>query len=438
MPASRRRADDPGRRFVLALAAVVAVGFVVRVGYVLVVAPDQLGFDAIWYELQSQLVADGHGYLDPDAFFRLGRQIPTANFPPLWPLVLAAANEVGLDTERAHQIVGCGLGSLTVALTGVIGRRVAGRRVGIVAAAVVALSPMLVAADGSLMAESLYVAVVTTAVLVAYVARDRRSWPWFVLLGAVLGLSVLARSDGLILAPALVVATVWRAPGTAPVRQLAWGALALVAVGLVLVPWAVRNDRQMGEPLALSSNSGSALEGANCAGSYGGSLVGTWDARCLVATRDPTKSELQWAAAARRNGIDYARDHASRLPLVAPARVVRAWSLWNPVAQADLEAVETRDRDWQVVAGVTSIALLALAVAGTVALVRRRAPIAPLVGVVVGCTLTALLAYGNTRFTLAAQPALAIAAGAFVVWVWARRQPSSSPTTATNDTISPG
>jgi 4-amino-4-deoxy-L-arabinose transferase-like glycosyltransferase len=425
-------------RFTIALAIVVAVGFVLRVGYVLLVAPEELGFDAIWYELQSQTLSHGDGYIDPDAFFRRGERVPTANFPPLWPLLLAGANQVGLDTERAHQMVGCVLGSITVALTGVIGRRVAGRRVGIVAAAIVAVSPMLIAADGSLMAESLYISLVATAVLIAYVARARRSWWWFAALGAVVGLAVLTRSDGLILAPALVVATVWRVPDVAPLRRAARAAIALLVVGLVLVPWTVRNDRQMGEPVALSSNSGSALEGANCRGAYAGELLGAWDARCMVVTRDPARTELEWAAAGRRAGIDYARDHASRLPLVAPARVARAWSVWNPVAQADLEAIESRDRDWQVAAGITSVVLLALAIGGTFELVRRRAPIAPLVGVVVGCTLAALAAYGNSRFTLAAQPAMAIAAAALLVAWWSRSQPSSLPTTDTNDTISPG
>lgn len=424
-------------RFALTLALVVAAGFALRVGYVLLVAPGELGFDAIWYELQSQTLSHGDGYIDPDAFFRLGERVPTANFPPLWPLLLAGANQVGLDTERAHQMVGCVLGSITIALTGLIGRQVAGRRVGIVAAAIVAVSPMLIAADGSLMAESLYVSLVAIALLIAYVARARRSW-WFAALGAVLGLATLARSDGLILAPVLVVATVWKMPDVAPLRRATRAALALVVVGLVLVPWTVRNERQMGEPVVLSSNSGSAIEGANCGGTYGGSLLGAWDETCLVVTRDPTQSELQWAAAGRRAGIDYARDHASRLPLVASARVARAWSVWNPVAQADLEAIESRDRDWQVVAGIASVVLLALAIAGAVTSVRRRAPIGPLVGVVVGCTLSALFAYGNTRFTLAAHPALAVLASAFVVAAWRRRQPSSLPTTETNDTISPG
>ena len=62
--------------------------------------------------------------------------------------------------------------------------------------------------------------------------------------------------------------------------------------------------------------------------------------------------------------------------------------------------------------------------------------LAPLVGVVIGVSLAALAANGNTRFTLAAQPALAVAVAAFVASGW--RQPSSLPTTDTNETISPG
>jgi 4-amino-4-deoxy-L-arabinose transferase-like glycosyltransferase len=424
-------------RFLLALSALTLAGFGVRVVYVLVVAPEQLGFDAIWYELQSQTLAGGHGYVDPDAFYRLGQSVPTANFPPLWPLLLAGVSKIGLDGERAHQLVGAVLGSATVALTGLIGARVAGRRVAVLAAVFVAGSPLLIAADGSLMSESLFVALIAGATLAAYRAVDRPSWPRFALLGATLGLAALARSDALIVAPLLIGATAWRSTSTTAGRRVLFAGVALIVTGLVLSPWVVRNDREMGEPIALSSNSGGVLEGANCTTTYAGRLLGAWDANCLAVTRDPGQSELDWAAAGRRAGIDYARDHTSRLPLVGTARILRAWSVWNPVDQANLETIETRTRNWQLVGGVVASALLALAVPGTVVLVRRHAPIAPLVAVAVGVSIAALSANGNTRFTLAAQPAVAIVAAAFVLWL-VRGQPSSEPTTETNETISPG
>ncbi len=213
-------------------------------------------------------------------------------------------------------------------------------------------------------------------------------------------------------------------------------AIGVGVTGLLLVPWAVRNDRRLGDPVLLSSNSGSVIEGANCAGTYYGALLGGWDARCLQVTRQPGQPELDWAAAGRRAGIDYARDHLSRVPIVGAARVARSWSLWNPVAQADLEVVESRNRNWQIAAGVVTIAMLVLSVPGTILLLRRRAVIGPLVAVAVGVSLAALAANGNTRFTLAAQPVLAVAVAALVTsWL---PQPSSLPTTDTNETISPG
>jgi hypothetical protein len=420
------------RWFAPALVSIALGGLLVRVVYVLVVAPEALGFDAIWYHLQAETLSEGHGYVDPALFYGSGRPVPTANFPPLWPIVLAAASTVGLDGQQAHQLVGASIGSITVVVTGLLGRRVAGPAVGLVAAAFVAANPLLIAADGSLMAESLYVLLVTTALLVAYQCIADRSWWWFVVLGLALGAAALARSDALIVSPLLVAAAAWRTPLPAA-RRVALGGLAAASIVAVLVPWVVRNQQQMGEPLALSSNSGSVLEGANCATTYSGRLLGAWDAQCLVLTRRPDQGELEWSDAARQAGIDYARDHLASLPLVGTARVLRAWSLWNPIDQAELETIETRVREWQIAGGVVAIALLGLAVPGSRRLLRDGTTIAPMVAVVVGVSVAALAANGNTRFTLAGLPVVAVAAAAFVV-----RQPSSEPTTETNETISPG
>ena len=156
------------RRFVRALTALVGLGLVVRIAYLVVIGRHlTFGLDAIWYELQAGTLGSGKGYVDPSAFYRTGARVPTATFPPLWPGLLAVAKLMGLGSETGYQVVGALVGSVTVALTGLVGRRVAGPRVGLVAAALVAVSPMLVAADGSLMAESLYVAHVTAAVLAA-------------------------------------------------------------------------------------------------------------------------------------------------------------------------------------------------------------------------------------------------------------------------------
>ena len=58
----------------------------------------------------------------------------TAFHLPLFPTLLAAFSLVGLDSETAHMVVGCALGAVTVALVGVIARRLAGDAAGLAAA----------------------------------------------------------------------------------------------------------------------------------------------------------------------------------------------------------------------------------------------------------------------------------------------------------------
>jgi hypothetical protein len=173
---------------------------------------------------------------------------------------------------------------------------------------------------------------------------------------------------------------------------------------------------RLGAPVVLSSNSGSLLEGANCPTTYAGALLGAWDPACLVETRRPGVPEVEWAAAARRAGVEHALDHPGRLPVVAAVRVLRAWGLWAPRQQASLEADESRDRSWQVGAWAAGLGLTALAVPGAVLLARRVGRQAlPPAAVVVGSTLVVALSWGNPRFLLGAVPSLAVAAATTVV-----------------------
>ena len=68
---------------------------------------------------------------------------------------------------------GCLVGALVIVVVGLLGRRVGGPRVGLIAAALTALYPHLLAADVSLMSESLYALVVGIVLLLAYRLMDR-------------------------------------------------------------------------------------------------------------------------------------------------------------------------------------------------------------------------------------------------------------------------
>src|SRR5205085_947444 len=138
-------------------------------------------------------------YLQPFQYLYLHHTIPTTEKPPGYPAVLALLSWTGLDSYAAHRVVSCVLGAAAVVLIGMLGRRVAGERIGLLAGAIAAVYPALWMLDASLRSESLYLPLVALALLLAY---ERR----FVWLGIALGLAALTRSEALLLVPLLMLA----------------------------------------------------------------------------------------------------------------------------------------------------------------------------------------------------------------------------------------
>ena len=84
------------------------------------------------------------------------------------------------------------------------------------------------------------------------------------MLGAVSALAALTRGEALLLLPLVLIPVVVRRPGG--VRAAA--VVAVVAFAVVLAPWTVRNWIVFDQPVAIATNSGTAVAGANCAETY--------------------------------------------------------------------------------------------------------------------------------------------------------------------------
>src|SRR3954452_17393539 len=237
--------DGFGRRLVLVTLGALAI----RVVAAIATNDHLVQGDAMTFHQVAQHLADGEGFRRP---FTAG---PTAEHPPAWEVVLAAADKLGANGYLTHRLIGALLGTVTVVLVGLLGRAVAGARVGLVAALVAAAYPMLWGADVSLMSETLY-GVFLVAALLAAVARRA------VLLGVLLGLAALTRGEALLLIPLLAVPLFWRAP-----RALA---VCVVAFAVVLAPWTIRNLVTFDQPVLVSSKANGLWVGANCTGSYYG------------------------------------------------------------------------------------------------------------------------------------------------------------------------
>ncbi len=192
--------DFATRNFVVTLAAIAFVAVVVRIAFVLIVAPQvpRLG-DASAYHLLARQLAHGQGYIRPFDNLLLHVRRPTAEYPPLFPALLSIPARLGAATVKQQRIVVAFLGAGTVALVGLLGRRVATPMVGLIAATLAAIYPMLFLSEATLMAESLYVAIVTIVLLTAYRAYDDPKPLQFVALGAAIGFATLTRAEGALL-----------------------------------------------------------------------------------------------------------------------------------------------------------------------------------------------------------------------------------------------
>jgi hypothetical protein len=176
---------------------------------------------------------------------------------------------------------------------------------------------------------------------------------------------------------------------------------------VVLAPWTIRNATTFEKPVLLSTNDGGLIAGANCPSTLRGPDIGSWDIRCVPTAR--ANDESVASRNARTHGFDYARDHASRIPLVLAARLGRTFGLLQPVRQA--QHAEGRAEGLELAGEVAWFALLPLAVYGLVLLRRRGIPIVPLLAPFALAVAATLVGYGVPRFRHPADVAEAVLAG---------------------------
>ncbi|HEV7526493.1 MAG TPA: glycosyltransferase family 39 protein [Acidimicrobiia bacterium] len=418
------------RRFGLALAVIALSALVVRIAFVVVVAPHvpTLG-DASAYHLLAENLAKGRGYIRPFDALLLHVTRPTAEYPPLFPALLSVPARLGVHSVDQQRILLAFVGTGTVVLVGLLGRRVGSDAVGLIAAALAAIYPMLFLTEATLMAESLYVALIAVVLLLAYRVYDDPKPARFGALGAAIGFATLTRAEGLLLGIIMVVPLVFLLRGLTPKERLARVAIALGVAVAVVAPWTIRNAVRFHTFVPVSNNVATLIDGANCDATYGGPELGLWretfsrrpgtSAPALPQAQacfegfditDPHFDEAKAASAHTRAGTTYARRHLASLPKVATVRVLRTWGLYAPNAQVDYESFEGRPRVWQQRGTLMYWVLLPFAIAGAVIVRRRRRLLWPLAATAVTVTIVAASTYGQQRFRIAAEPAILVLA----------------------------
>jgi 4-amino-4-deoxy-L-arabinose transferase-like glycosyltransferase len=416
-------------RFALALGGIGAAALVIRLAFVRIVDPKvpALG-DATAYHLLAMQLAKGDGYIRPYDAQLLHLVRPTAEYPPLFPALLAVAYRFGAHSVTAQREFVAFVGVVTVVLIGLLGRRVGGPAVGLVAAALAACYPMLFQPEGTLMAEALYAPLVVVVLLLAYRAHDRATVVNFALLGVAAGFATLARAEGLLLGVVTAIGLGIVLHDRSAARRVGLVAVAVGASLIVIAPWTVRNAVRLHAFVPVSTNVSTLVDGANCDATYHGTLLGLWRETfgaggtvdrslpqaqaCFegFAIQSPNFNEASEASTHLHDGLAYAAHHPAQQPKVMAVRVLRTWALYAPNQQVNFETLEGRPKTWQWLGTIMFWVMLPFAIAGVVIARRRHTFVWPLIATAITVTIVAALTYGQQRFRIAAEPAVIVLA----------------------------
>lgn len=400
-----------------------ALALIVRLGTLLVVAPTRTdGGDPLFYHSTANLLATGHGFPEPLNFIAYQQWHASALHGPLYPLVLSISSRLGGTTYFDHKFLSLIIGTGVVALVGLVARRVAPEKyrnhVALLAMLLAAIYPNLWLVDGVMFPEGLMALCTTATVYAAYRWKDSRQqsqrYVWACAMGALVALAALARGEGLLLTVLLITPWILFRRELALRSRIKNIAVAALACLIVLAPWFIRNARSFEELVPLSTNGNELFVYANCDEAYSGKFLGFWLFDCQEQLRregkDATGDEAQKSLYWREQGFTYAKDHISELPKVVAARVGRQWELFRPWQNTEFAPIEGRNKNAARAGLVMYYALAAASLYGAWLIRKRRAGLLPLGALFINVTLTAMYAYGTTRFRVPAEPALCVLA----------------------------
>jgi hypothetical protein len=410
------------------LVVVLVAGAALRFAWAVDQAHAPLRGDPLSYFIMAFGMAHGHGYGSATVeFANLARSRaglrpvpvpPSAYFPPGYPAVLGALfwamqhSPVPHDRDAlvaAGRLLNALFSTGVVGLTFLIARRLVACTAAIVATAIVAVTPSLIFASGTLHVEPL----ATLAVLVVVYLATRVRWntaglPWRVLsaTGLAAGAGALVRPTSIAPLVGIAVAlAVVRTPVRRLATQLAWVAL---LAALMMGPWTVRNAVRLHAFVPTST--------------------GVADAMCMSRTPDATGRFLDTSycepsdkgvSVSRYEVLRYRHNERQAWQWVEhhPADEVGQWfvrTFWafrsdHDLLDADLGS--TTRRVASDAADAFFLALLAAAALGTRRFARpvgaRRVMIIASAAVLL-CVPAVL--HGEPRFKVPAEPLLAIIA----------------------------
>ena len=397
-----------GRNHILWLGLPVLLAIVLRLLWVLYVNVDPNDGrldDSVFYHNAAHSLARGAGYVDP---WGIGNAV---GWPPAYPATLAVLYKLfGWHLALAKGL-NIAFAAATVAMVYVIGRRMFDGRVAFVGAMALAAFPGQIYFSTLVLTETFFVMAFVLVFLLALfwtVERDA-SW-WQVLgLGLAVGFASQVRSEGILLAPIIVV--LWLLVVRPRRHILTYLPPLVIGLVLVITPWTVRNAIQLDQFIPLRGGGIGYVRAGLNPNVFPEAYIGAG----AFSPPEPALSETarHWLT------------HPWELPTFGLRKMKKLyendhegihWVQTKPIYLSDGEVVF-----WRRLANVyffTAGALAILALPFVIS-IRRRGHIA-IVVFAVGFSLSFLLLVPYSRYHMPLGPFVSIMAAASAVALWDR------------------
>ena len=259
----RAWARTPAGRAALVI-LVVALG--VRLIAVAVIQPnprDGRFDDSVWYDSAARHIAAGDGYVfDPTVWYAPdGSSLfpgetdlaPTALWPPGYPVTLAAIYRASGNSLVAARLFNVLCGALTAVLVFAIARKLFGQAEGTIAGALMALSPGAIYFTPLIMSETYFLFLMTATLAVfLYFVLDRERPPLVAVAAAGLlaGLTAMAHIEFIGFPVVMLLLLAFH---LGPRGAAMPGAVLVLAMAVLFVPWTLRNRAQMHETIVSAT-----------------------------------------------------------------------------------------------------------------------------------------------------------------------------------------
>jgi 4-amino-4-deoxy-L-arabinose transferase-like glycosyltransferase len=392
--------------------------------YVAATAPTQLAGDVAEYHSEGVFFTEGHPWWTTLPF---GVAHAGAWKAPIYPAWIGLIYELlGPSPTRVAIVQALLLAPLGVVLTWLLGRRLLGPAVGLGAAAIVAILPLVWEYYGLLYPEAL---AVPAALLLYLLFLERPPTARLAIaVGIVSGVGLLIRPSSIFvfagLLAAWVLAAGWR-------RGIGFTVGAVAIAALTVLPWTIRNYVVSdGALIPISVQDGAAYGTFNEQSANDPRLPYAW----RFALRDPPavlagppvddgelRSGLQDAA------LDYIGEHPlSVLEAFYWNGLSRFWDVRRPAYAVDEAAPEGRSEAVAIAGIAMYYVLLVAALVGLWRLRRRRTLVIPLLAMALAASIVFTVA-SATRYRAPLEPLLAILAVAAFVPGRARAATATAP-----------